>query len=239
MNIVVLLIATTTIGSVLSVPQHGGAPAPVTQPPTSVQCRVEYATVWDIEYIETVDNVCTTEYVEQCQTLQREVCDPTTREVCNPVTEQQWSTKYNKECHTEYENYTETVCTTKYKPEPDCQFHWEGTGNDKKWVPDQSTCVNNKIDTCEDVTKQIAIPVCVDVPKQVCVNEPRTECQNVPDVKCRSEPYQDCKCVPQPHCEPIHKKTPKRVSRSIPKKVCDGGYNGSNNNSGEPVIIVN
>merc|ERR1719411_2087703 len=31
------------------------APGPVTRPATSLECRVEYTTIWDTEYIETVE----------------------------------------------------------------------------------------------------------------------------------------------------------------------------------------
>merc|ERR1712200_290623 len=47
-----------------------------------------------------------------------------------------WDTQYQEketqECVTEYEPYTETECTTEYKE--DCEFQWEGYGNNKVWA---------------------------------------------------------------------------------------------------------
>merc|ERR1712186_56808 len=130
---------------------------------STIRCRTEQTTIWDTNYVETQENVCNTEYVRQCQTLHRQKCYPTTREVCQTVNEQQ--------------------CTTSYKE--DCQYHWEGAGNDKKWVPDRSTCKNNPYDHCQDVEKQherqVAYPVCNQVPVKNCINVPVTNCQQVPD----------------------------------------------------------
>merc|ERR1712061_462 len=226
-----LLLIAAFLSCVLSAPQYGNvgggtAPQPQRTPSSgsSIRCRTEQTTIWDTNYVETQENVCTTIYVNQCQTLYQEKCRPTTRQVCQTINEQKCTTDYKEECHnefrTEYEPYTETECRTSYKE--DCQYHWEGTGNDKKWVPDRSTCKNNPYDHCEDVQKQherqVAYPVCNQVPVKNCVNVPVTNCQQVPDQECRSEPYQKC------HVE--HKKTPQRVSRTVPKKVCDGGNGG-------------
>merc|ERR1712080_584336 len=202
-----LLLVAACLGAALTAPQYGNsgggsAPQPQRTPSSgsSIRCRTEQTTIWDTEYVETQENVCNTEYVEQCQTLYQQKCRPTTREVCQTVNEQQCTTDYKEECHdefrTEYETYTETECNTSYKE--DCQYHWEGTGYDKQWVPDRSTCKNNPYDHCEDVQKQQE----------------------------RQVPYPKCDQVPQEKCHVEHKKTPHRISRTVPKKVCDGGSGG-------------
>merc|ERR1712165_496243 len=151
-------------------------------PQPSPSCRTEYTTVWDTEYVESVEDVCETVYVDQCQTLQRQVCTPTVRKECTTTQERQCTTKYEEVCRTEYvteyETYTDTECTTEYVTEyekytdreckteyktewetyqetectteykRDCEFHWEGSGYDKKWVEDPATCKNNPYDTC-------------------------------------------------------------------------------------------
>merc|ERR1711872_552342 len=80
--------------SVLAAPQYAGVvPShPVKTAPLtgSVQCRTEYATLWDTEYKET-----------ETQRL----CQPTTRQECNTV--------YEKQCSTVYKN----VCVEQYKTE--------------------------------------------------------------------------------------------------------------------------
>ena len=52
---------------------------------------------------------------------------------------------YNNVCvdqyKTEYDPYTETECTTDYKE--DCEYHWEGLGNDKVWAVIPGTCKSN------------------------------------------------------------------------------------------------
>merc|ERR1712186_34293 len=221
------------IGSIWSAPQYGnigGQSQPQRgQSGSAVRCRTEQATIWDTTYVETKEKICTTLYVNQCQTLYQEKCRPTSREVCQTISELQCNTNYKEECHnefrTEYEPYTETDCSTSYKE--DCQYHWQGTGNDKKWVPDRSTCKNNPYQNCKDVEKQherqVPYPVCKQVPVKNCVNVPVTNCQQVPDQKCTNEPYQRCDQVPQETCEVEHKKTPHRVSRTVPKKVCGNG----------------
>merc|ERR1712061_155419 len=201
----IFLVAYT--GSIWSAPQYGNIGGQSQQQRgqvgSSVRCRTEQATIWDTTYVETKENICTTLYVNQCKTLYQEKCRPTSREVCQTISELQ--------------------CTTNYKE--DCQYHWEGSGNDKKWVPDISTCKNNPYQHCEDVEKQherqVAYPVCNQVPVKNCVNVPVNNCQQVPDQECTKEPYQRCDQVPQESCKVEHKKTPHRVSRTIPKKVCE------------------
>merc|ERR1712151_1446478 len=151
----------------------------------SVQCRTEYATLWDTEYKETETEECITEYEKVCRTETQRLCQPTTRQECNTVYEMQCSTVYKNECveqyKTEYEPYTETECVTEYKE--DCEYQWEGHGHDKVWAPIAGTCKRNPYKTCVDVAKtkekQVAYPVCNDVPQQKCVSVPRQECVTV------------------------------------------------------------
>merc|ERR1711862_1036858 len=35
----------------------------------------------------------------------------------------------------------------------DCEYQWEGHGNNKVWVPIPGTCKNNPYDECKEVTK--------------------------------------------------------------------------------------
>merc|ERR1711999_21135 len=145
---------------------------------------------------------------------------------CYTVYEKQCQTVYRNECveqfKTEYEPYTETECSTEYKE--DCEYQWEGHGNDKVWAPIAGTCKSNPYETCSDVTKskavQVPSPVCRDIPEQKCVDVPRQQCVQIPDQVCINQPLQKCQDVPRQACQQIHKKVPNRVSRKVPKKVC-------------------
>ena len=57
----------------------------------------------------------------------------------------------------------------------DCEYQWEGTGNNKVWAPIEGTCKNNAYDRCGDVQKQKLKQVpyndCQNVPKQVGIQE--------------------------------------------------------------------
>merc|ERR1711915_44204 len=90
--------------------------APAKQVSSSVQCRTEYATIWDTTYQETETQECVTKYDNVCKTTFERQCQPTTRQECNTV----------------YEPYTETECSTQYKE--DCEYQWEGHGNNKVWA---------------------------------------------------------------------------------------------------------
>merc|ERR1711923_448833 len=113
------LVYTTIISLSVGAPQYGGvqpSPPVKTAPLTgSVQCRTEYATLWD------------TEYEKVCRTETQRLCQPTTRQECNTVYEKQCSTVYKNVCveqyKTEYEPYTETECVTEYRE--DCEYQWE------------------------------------------------------------------------------------------------------------------
>merc|ERR1712061_313153 len=68
------------IGSIWSAPQYGnigGQSQPQRgQSGSAVRCRTEQATIWDTTYVETKEKICTTLYVNQCQTLYQEKCRP-------------------------------------------------------------------------------------------------------------------------------------------------------------------
>merc|ERR1712213_33370 len=229
-----ILRSALAVSFVLGAPQYAGvqpspvkvvAPAPLTGG-GGVHCRTEYATIWDTEYTETETQVCTTEYEKVCRTETQRLCQPTTRQECSTVYEKQCQTVYRNECveqfKTEYEPYTETECSTEHKE--DCEYQWEGHGNDKVWAPIAGTCKSNPYETCSDVTKskavQVPYPVCRDIPEQKCVDVPRQECVQIPDQVCINQPLQKCQDVPRQACQQIHKKVPSRVSRKVPKKVC-------------------
>merc|ERR1712048_1179789 len=143
-------------------------------------------------------------------------------------------------CRTEYEPYTETECTTEYKE--DCEFQWEGYGNNKVWAKIPGTCKQNPYDKCQDVRKtkekQVAYPVCNDVPEQKCVDVPKQHCRQIPDQVCTNQPLQQWENVPRQHCTTKHKKVPVRISKNIPKKVCDTGYGYSANPPNTPPEVV-
>merc|ERR1712226_650181 len=195
--------------------------------PPAVHCRTEYVTLWDTEYQEKEEEVCTTVYEKQCHTRTQRLCHPTTREECHQEYEQQCATVYNNVCvqkyRTEYEPYTETECTTEYKE--DCQYEWKGEGNDKVWAPIDGTCQNVPYDECKEVSKtharQVAYQDCKDVPEQKCVSVPKQVCVTVPDQVCTSEPLTECQEVPRQACHSEHRRFPIRVSRQEAKKVCD------------------
>jgi len=238
------------IASTVAAPQYGG-PVPAAgqgtggsraqaeNPPkqqhqapsagSSVRCRTEYTTAWTTEYVETEQEVCNTVYVNECSTLYKKECFNVPRQECTTVTDRQCKTVYNDVCvekyRTEYEDYTETECNTEYKD--DCEYHWEGEGAAKVWVPIEGTCKSNPYDTCADVKKQrerqVPYPVCNKVPEQQCVNVPKKECRTVQDEECTNEPYQQCDQVPKEDCNTVHKKVPNRISQRVAKKVCDDG----------------
>merc|ERR1712186_72165 len=236
-QIMIIILAFCLLCSSWSAPQYGGgssqpvkAPAPVQSSP-QVSCRTEYAVVWDTEYVETETQECQTVQVKQCNTEYQKQCVPTQRQECQTV----YRTEYENVCSQKYrdetEYYTETECNTDYKQ--DCEYQWEGTGNNKVWAPIQGTCKNNAYDQCQDVQKerlkQVPYNDCTDVPRQV----PSQECRTVTEQSCSQVPYQNCQNIPRQECRAVHKKVPKRVSRKVPKQVCDdGGSYGAVNQAG-------
>merc|ERR1719500_1932408 len=101
-----------------------------------------------------------------------------------------WDTEYQDiethECVTKWvpvcETYTETECSTENRKE--CEYTWEGEGDNMKWVVIPGTCEIQPHDECKDVTKRkctekankmcedehkrIPVRVSKKVPKKVC-----------------------------------------------------------------------
>merc|ERR1712158_97419 len=208
-----------------------GAPQPQGQ---SVSCRTEYSVVWDTQYQEKETQECVTNYEKVCHTVNERLCKATTRQECHTI--------YEKSCSTVYKS----VCVEQYRTEyeEDCEFQWEGYGNNKVWAKIPGTCKQNPYDKCQDVTKtkekQVAYPVCNDVPEQKCVDVPKQQCRQVPDQVCTNQPLQQCENVPRQHCTKKHKKVPVRISRNIPKKVCDTtgyGYSSNTEQQSNPEVL--
>ena len=101
---------------------------------------------------------------------------------------------------TEIETYTVTECSSFYlfMDEEECEYHWEGEGDNKKWVVMPGSCRRQRQpdpqDECSDVTrereKMVPRTVCREVEEEECVEEPREECHQVTDEVC-SEPEKD------------------------------------------------
>merc|ERR1711879_550982 len=133
-------------------PYNEAQTAPQTK---SVSCRTEYSVVWDTQYQEKEQTECVTNYEKVCRTVTERLCKATTRQECQTIYEKSCNTVYKSVCvdqyKTEYEPYTETECTTEYKE--DCEFQWEGYGNNKVWAKIPGTCKQNPYDNCQDVTR--------------------------------------------------------------------------------------
>merc|ERR1712051_264242 len=84
-----------------------------------------------------------------------------------------WDTEYQDiethECVTKWvpvcETYTETECSTENREE--CEYTWEGEGDNVEWVAIPGTCVLQPHDECVDVTKQ----KCTEEAKEMCEDE--------------------------------------------------------------------
>ena len=74
------------VGLATGYPQgYGGVqPAPSRQvSSSSIQCRTEYATIYDTTYQETETQECVTKYDNVCKTTFERQCQPTTRQEVN------------------------------------------------------------------------------------------------------------------------------------------------------------
>ena len=139
----------------------------------SVHCSLEYSVTWTTDYKELETEECKTEYSSLCVTETNVVCVDSVITQCDTVVNNKCHTEYNTVCteafRPELEPFIETECQVKYSEE--CDFRWEGEGNDKVWVPIPGTCKQQPYEECVDVAKtkerQIAYPVCQDVPHQV------------------------------------------------------------------------
>jgi len=221
---VVLLLVASASGT----PIHETLPATsklIAAEPT-VLCNLEYETTFYTDYKEIETQECHTEYENICVTETNTVCVESSITKCDLITETKCHTEYSKKCTDQFkierEPYIETVCETKYQEE--CEHRWEGEGNDKVWVPIPETCRQEPYEECTDVAKtkerQVAFPVCEDVPHQVCVDVPKEVCHEIPETKCAQKPYEKCHDVPKELCINVHKKIPVKASKKIPKQKC-------------------
>merc|ERR1711971_31122 len=107
-----------------------------------VHCRTEYITVWDTEYEERETQECVTKWVPERKTVSERRCEPTSREVCEKVHKKRCRTVWKESCEeeyrTEYVTVYETECTTTNSKE--CEYMWEGKGENMKWVIIPGTC---------------------------------------------------------------------------------------------------
>merc|ERR1712172_447054 len=100
-----------------------------------------------------------------------------------------WDTEYQDiethECVTKWvpvcETYTETECSTENREE--CEYTWEGEGDNVEWVVIPGTCELQPHDECVDVTKQKcteeAKEMCEDEHKRIPVRVPKKVCDDV------------------------------------------------------------
>merc|ERR1712209_123084 len=115
-----MLLSTVSSLAVISLavtaPQYGGVQPSRQVSPSSVQCRVETTVIWDTQYQEKETQECVTTYNDVCETTFERQCQPTVRQECSVVYEKECRTVYQEVCvdqyKTEYEPYTETVCST-------------------------------------------------------------------------------------------------------------------------------
>lgn len=55
---------------------------------SSVQCGVQYVTIWDTDYVEQPYQTCETVYEQLCEVKSERLCQNTTREECHLVQDQ-------------------------------------------------------------------------------------------------------------------------------------------------------
>merc|ERR1711915_897685 len=141
-----ILMIFTLIHPLITAPQYGQSSGsiPSLQPPAasasqSVACRTEQQVVWDTKYVETETQECSTISVPKCSTAYKKQCNPVQRQQCNQVYKNECTTQYQQQCSQKYKE--EVEYNTDYKE--DCEYQWEGTGNNKVWAPIPGTCNNN------------------------------------------------------------------------------------------------
>ena len=108
-------------------------------------CRVEYVVVESVHYSEVMTTECRSHNLTSCHTEPYEECHDQLREECHQRVREECHDKLEEECHTQYrtEHSQEAVRECDRK----CQYRWEGTDEDKRWVVDTATCI------CEDITR--------------------------------------------------------------------------------------
>lgn len=113
-----------------------------------------------------------TRNVSQCREEPYEKCRDVVREVCREAEGQECYDKYDENCETKYRE--EVSHSQERQCDQECQYKWEGEGNDKRWVVDTDTC------SCGHVTRETRVKV------------PYYDCQLVKRKECRSLSYLFC-----------------------------------------------
>merc|ERR1719499_764991 len=183
------------------------------------ECRLEYRTVETVYYSEVMTTECRSQNVTTCNTVQYEECGDQEREECHMTLRQECQDRLEEECFTQYR--TQQSKESVRECDKDCQYRWEGTGGDKRWVVDHSTC------HCQDITRDTVAKVpflnCTLVTRRECKNIPVRECQKVKEKICQPKEKEECKDIPHKECKNIHKKVPQTIRRNIPVQVCKEG----------------
>ena len=182
----------------------------------SDRCRIEYIEVESVHYSEVMTKECRSHNLTSCNTSPYEECHDQLREECHQSVREECHDKLEEECHTQYrtEHSQEAVRECDRK----CQYRWEGTDEDKRWVVDTATC------TCEDITRQTVARVpylnCSLVSRKECEDVPVRECEEVKEMICEQKEKEECKEVPHRECKDIHRRVPNTITRNMPVQVC-------------------
>ena len=180
-------------------------------------CRLEYVVVETVHYSEVMTTECRSHNLTSCHTQPYEECHDQLRDECHQRVREECHDKLEEECHTQYrtEHSQEAVRECDRK----CQYRWEGTDEDKRWVVDTATCI------CEDITRDTVARVpyltCSLVSRKECEDVPVRECEEVKERICEQKEREECKEVPHRECKDIHKKVPNTVKRNKPVQVCN------------------
>ena len=128
-------------------------------------CETKFVLVETVQYTDSVTKECVTRNVTECHAEDVTECRAVTRDECRQSRGRECYDKYEEECDT---RYREEVSTEEAREcDKDCQYRWEGQGNDKRWVVDESTC------SCGQVTRETR----VQVPFLDCKLAKRRECR--------------------------------------------------------------
>ena len=190
-------------------------------------CRIEYVVVSYVVNSEVMTRECRSRNQTSCHTTPYEKCVDQLREECHQSVREDCKDMLEEECNTQHrtEHSQETVRECNRK----CQYQWEGTNEDKRWVVDPAIC------TCGDITRKTVARVpylnCRLVSRKVCENVPIRECKEVKERICEQKEREECKAVPHRECKDIHRKVPNTITRNMPRQVC-----GEENN-GEAVVV--
>jgi hypothetical protein len=179
-------------------------------------CMVKYVVVESVHYSEVMTKECRSHNLTSCHTEPYEECHDQLREECHQSVREECHDKLEEECYTQYrtEHSQEAVRECDRK----CQYRWEGTDKDKRWVVDTATCI------CEDITRETVARVpylnCNLVSRKECEDIPVRECKEVKERICEHMEREECKEVPHRECKDIHRKVPNTITRNMPVQVC-------------------